>query len=576
MALLSQPRPGLSGQMPKQNPLTAIGGVRQGVAPRFPIAPTGNGINTIRPQQYGQPAGPTPYPSGGPAPYPGLGGASGGQQQYYQGAGSTAPVYGNTPAQPMQNNQHALNGYVAPSMPAGGQAKAFNPFGIGYGSNSGYNPQAGMHYGVNYGAGGGVNFITDPSKTTYISARTAPTAWTSGGSDGRIGTGVPQGAYSGLGGGVGAGLGGVGGVGPGGAGSQIGQQLQNDLNAANAANEARYQQALQTNEQGRTDQLNNINQGYGGILGTIGQNKTDQMGFLNGVLGQQQGLASGLGGTQHEQENRRLAAQLGSNQQSLVGRGLGNSTVVDSMAKGYQSESAFNQRAIDEENARLQLGILGQYGQQGGNILANTGNQMVNAQTGQVGATGNILAQNQAQRVGLIESKTDQGPNTAAYLNLLSQAGSQGGYGAGGAMGLGSGRGNGGGGGFSLGANLDQGGNDQSQNPLYQYLQYLTSQQQGQNQQGQSSYGLSNIPYAPAGGYSSSAGGGLSNIPYAPAGGYGNTNNQPSAPGDYNSTPSTEQMAQALQNLGLNINTSNPQYVAAMYQLHVLGGQAAA
>lgn len=337
-----------------------------------------------------------------------------------------------------------------------------------------------------YGPGKEGNYLADPSKTTFFRGTTQAGALTTPGTDGRLGRNpngsIPShvaGGASGAGGigvgGIGGGLG-IGGIGTGGAGAAIGQQLQNDLNAANAANEARYQQALGVNQSGQANQLGKLDQSYGNIYNTISGNQTGQMGFLNGVLGQQQALIGGLGGTQHEEETRRLNSQLGSNAQSLTGRGLGNSTVVDSMAKGYQSESAFNQRAIDDALNQQKLGVLGQYGAQGGQVLANTGNQMVGAQTGYAGALQGNLAQNQAQQIGIIESKTDQGPNIQAYMNALQQAGSQGGAGAfgGGSYGGGGSQSNMGGNGFSLN-NPDSGGGSGSSgtSQLQQYLQSI-------------------------------------------------------------------------------------------------------
>lgn len=270
------------------------------------------------------------------------------------------------------------------------------------------------------------------SQNTTFNGTTAPNNFTlganlNGGRGGYAGMGAVNGAGGAVGGGTGAGGGGAGTGGR--LATRLGNQDQADLNSANAANDARYQESLNTNQQGFANQMD----------------------FLGNVLGQQQAALQGAGGTAHELENRRLGKQLGSSQQSLFGRGLGNSTVVDSMAKGYQTDSALVQNAIDEGVNRDKLNILSQYGQQGN---ANIGNST-------------------AQRIGIVGSKSDLPPNTGASQQLLSQPGAQGGR-------LGGGTRNGQGGGFTL--NQPSGDNESrgTGNPLADYINRI---QNGQGQQ---------------------------------------------------------------------------------------------
>lgn len=298
-------------------------------------------------------------------------------------------------------NQHAFGYQPQIKKPQGYGALGNNmPVGVANGNQT-YN------YGLQQTAPGQLGTVlADPRVTTAFSGRTAPTALTSGGSDGRVGTAAPRavptlraGSTAGYGGvptgvaggapGIFSGAGGTGNV----TAQSLSDQLQKDQDTANAQNKQNFNDAINANATG-----------YGGIYDTINAGKTEQT-----------GLVSGLGATQKELNNRNTNVRLGQSQQNEIGNGLGNSTVVGSMAKGIQSEGDFQNQAVDEANARLQLGI-----------DQNSTNQMVGAQTGAVG-----------QKVGLISSQTVQGPNTAAYLALLGRAGATGGAGAAGVGGYG-------------------------------------------------------------------------------------------------------------------------------------------
>jgi hypothetical protein len=331
-------------------------------------------------------------------------------------------------------NQRAFG--VAPVAGQGYGASRNNmPVGIVNGNQT-YN------YGAQGGYGGyGGTYLAPPGGTTAFSGRTAATALTSGGSDHQVGSNAPRAVSTVRGSNQLGGVAGYGGVGSGGLfgggntagglfggganGAAIGQGLSDAWKQANDANNARYQEAKDENTSG-----------YGGIYNTINAGKAEQM-----------ALASGLGGVQKTLNNQNTAKRLGQSHNQLVGSGLGNSTVVGSMARGINQDGDLMNQAVDEQNARLRLGV-----------LENSQNQMVNAQTGAVG-----------QRVGIISSKTDQGPDPSLYLNLLGRAGASGGAGAAGTGGYGGG-GYGGGGsgfggtgnGFSLNRPGDGGGYDSS------------------------------------------------------------------------------------------------------------------
>lgn len=371
------------------------------------------------------PAAPGLRPTGGRMPAPtGYGGLASSVQPM-PAAPAPAHAGGGGLSQWLQqeNRDHVMGSAMTgpEKSNALGGATIMGGNGVTIGSAAG--PNVGIHT-INNGAAGGIT-------AGYGSA---------GGGYG--GGGIrPGGGYGG--GGFGGGFG-------------IGTGLQNDLNAANQANEQRYNEALGINAQSKQDQLGAMQSGYGNVYGTIGQNKGEQMGFLNDNLQAQQDLTANFGNTAHERENRRLASQNANSVQSLVGRGLSNSTVQDSVLKGNATDSAFLQNGIDEDVARQRLGIQSHYGDQGLDTLGRNGSALAAAQLSYADQVPNTIRNADTQRVGIIESRTDNGPNVDAYAHYLSQPGALGG----GGYGYGGGPSNGRPRGFDLGrgGGGDQGG----------------------------------------------------------------------------------------------------------------------
>ena len=227
---------------------------------------------------------------------------------------------------------------------------------------------------------------------------------------------------------------------------------------------------------------------------------------------------------------RKFAQAKGSAQQRRIGNGLGNATIGESMDRGFDVDQALIDNAINEGVNQQRLGILSQYGQMGNSALGNYA-QMGNANIG------NAVQ----QRVGIVGSKTDQGPNASTYFDLLRQAGAQGGAGAGGNSGPK--------GGFVLNDNTG-GGQQQGNNALLEYIQRLMGAKQGQGQ-GQNGGGFD------FGG----AFQGASNQPKPPAppienrmGGYGDQPYGPSAPANHPTDQNTryDSIAQQLERQGID------------------------
>lgn len=197
------------------------------------------------------------------------------------------------------------------------------------------------------------------------------------------------GGYGGMtpasgGGGGGGGYGG-GSVGGGGGAFDLASEYQRALDQANAANEARYKD----------------------ILGGYQSRYERGLGLLDG-MGQQEG----------RDINELYDNQAAQQRQSLVGRGLGNSTVLDTMLAGVDRERAADLGRLNERMRQQTLAT-------------------------DSGLSGDTLQ--------FMERKTETGPDFNMLAQLAQQMG-QAGYGAGGGGGFGGGGvGGGGGAGFGIG-----------------------------------------------------------------------------------------------------------------------------
>lgn len=152
--------------------------------------------------------------------------------------------------------------------------------------------------------------------------------------------------------------------------NQFLQMYQQQQDKANAANEKRYQD----------------------ILGTIGSGRKEEMGLLEGM-----GTASKNKAFLDTREN------IGGDTQSLIDRGLFNTTVLDSMKRNRQTDLQNTYQSIDESTRSAKANAVRGY------------TEMLS---------------------GAQERRTDQGPNLGMLAQLLQGigqgAGMQAGYGAGG------------------------------------------------------------------------------------------------------------------------------------------------
>jgi len=175
--------------------------------------------------------------------------------------------------------------------------------------------------------------------------------------------------------------------------TNIGQSFTDAQNAANAANEARYQLANSIFNQGRT----------------VGNQLFDEQ-----ARGYQARYQRGMDlvnqfGEQQRVDARRQYAQFGAAQdQAMISRGLGNTTARTAVAQGNNEELSNALGRINEQILRQRFAADAQLS---GDYLGNRqryADWYMNAA---------------AQHAGLVERRTDEGPNFAQYQALAQQQG---------------------------------------------------------------------------------------------------------------------------------------------------------
>lgn len=148
------------------------------------------------------------------------------------------------------------------------------------------------------------------------------------------------------------------------------QQLQSSQDAANTANDTRYNQSL--------------------------ANQSTQHGLAEGLYGQANTDIANVGQAANTRINQNLQNQQAVGQQGLISRGLGNTSIRDTVARGYNSDAELQHEQVDEQQGQLQSGLATQ-------------------QAGYENQYGNQLS-------GIYESRSDQAPDTSLYANLIQNA----------------------------------------------------------------------------------------------------------------------------------------------------------
>ena len=240
-----------------------------------------------------------------------------------------------------------------------------------------------------------------------------------GGGGAGMGGGYPGyggGGYGGIGGGTQGGFGGAGGL-------LAGSRLQELLDQANAANQQRLNSMLGLNEQEGAKLLEFLKGGYAGLEGKAGANKGEEMGFLGGEYGKIFDLLGKQSDAEYTREGQRRNRELGAASQSLVGRGLGNSTVVDSVRRGIVDDSALREQEIGDRRLQREAGYRSQFAGQGSDVLGRNNAAGLNIAGRGVDQQAGAMEDQRRERIGVLERVSELPPNLAAYMQLLQQPG---------------------------------------------------------------------------------------------------------------------------------------------------------
>lgn len=173
----------------------------------------------------------------------------------------------------------------------------------------------------------------------------------------------------------------------------LGNAYQTSYNSALSQNQAMYNNILQGYQQTMAKQTSAQDAIAGGYTN-----------LYNNVLGGIQGI----GESQKQNIQDVYAQQKGATAQSLISRGLGNTTVSDTMQRGLGLDEQKAQIALANQIAQLTAGYQSSLGLAGLN-QANTANMQ---NTGLAG-----------QQLNWMNSVTAQYPNTAAYNQLAQMSG---------------------------------------------------------------------------------------------------------------------------------------------------------
>lgn len=218
---------------------------------------------------------------------------------------------------------------------------------------------------------------------------------------------------------------------------RVGDAYANSYNSALALNAANYQNILggyqqtmgqQTTAQdaigrGYTDLYNQLQQQQQGVVGGYGANLAELQGNQNAIMGGYGQLSSdvlgtiaGIGQEQAQQIRSNYAQSTGSALQGLTSRGLGNTTVANSIQRGIDFDRARAENALAEQMAGLRAGYQSQLGLAGLGYQANAALQAANQRNIGLGYQADAASQLAAQRgreLGFLNDANMQNTNLA-------------------------------------------------------------------------------------------------------------------------------------------------------------------
>jgi hypothetical protein len=193
--------------------------------------------------------------------------------------------------------------------------------------------------------------------------------------------------------------------------SQLGNasnyQIAGGLNFGSVPSQTDYQGAYANALSLNTQNYNNILAGYQGL----GQSQTGAQNQIQQGYGQLQGQVAntiqGIDASQRQAISDTYANQSGTASQGLISRGLGNTTVANSVQRGLTLDNQKANIALSNQTAQLSAGYQSSLGLAGLNY-ANQAN-MQNTALG-------------SQQLGFMNSVNSPYPNASAYADRSLQA----------------------------------------------------------------------------------------------------------------------------------------------------------
>jgi hypothetical protein len=171
--------------------------------------------------------------------------------------------------------------------------------------------------------------------------------------------------------------------------------VQKRQKKANTANEQRYDQGLGV--------LQRAQQGITGAGGILPQAEANSRGAIMEALRN----SSGVGETAQRRVSEQEQNARGATQQSAISRGLGNTTILDSLQRGVRRDANDARANIDEQVAARNADLWLRMAQNN----AQFGQAQANATRGMAGDISQFIA-----------ARNDVGPSLNDYAGLIQQA----------------------------------------------------------------------------------------------------------------------------------------------------------
>lgn len=189
-------------------------------------------------------------------------------------------------------------------------------------------------------------------------------------------------------------------------------RVQKAMDEANAANLERYEKGLGELESARESMRGY----YGGAEEAIRNLYGDARTTTGGLYGEARDLLRNIGSSAMEDINRQAIQDWGAGEQDLISRGLGNTTIRESVRRGVSEDRARRARAVDEMRmtqlgglAERQAGAMGGLEERYAGALSNLFGQRAG---GELAATGSIA--------DFIEGRYDTGPDLSQYAQWMA------------------------------------------------------------------------------------------------------------------------------------------------------------